>query len=109
MTRSNAEESLATLLRWHGLPAPQREYPFAKELGRRFRADFAYPDAHLLIEVDGGSFVAGRHSRGTGFELDAEKASLAATLGYRVIRVTPRHIADGRAITWIKAALEVAA
>ena len=103
MTRSNAEESLATLLRWHGLPAPQREFRFAP--GRRFRADFAYPEAHLLIEVDGGSFVAGRHSRGTGFELDAEKASLAATLGYRVIRVTPRHIADGRAITWIKAAL----
>lgn len=59
----------------------------------------------FLVEIDGGGFVAGRHSRGTGMEKDAEKASAAAILGYRVIRCTPAQVNDGRALSWIKRAL----
>jgi len=100
---SNAEENLAALLRWEKLPQPVREFRFAPT--RRFRADFAYPEKRLLIEVDGGGFVAGRHTRGAGFATDCEKQSLAAVLGWRVIRVTPAQIDDGRAIEWIRQAL----
>lgn len=101
---SNAEDSLATLLRWEKLPDPEREYLFSPP--RRFRADFAYPAYGLLIEVDGGGYIEGRHTRGAGFEKDAEKASLAAIAGFRVIHCTPKHIDSGECITWIKRALD---
>lgn len=59
----------------------------------------------LMVEIDGGGFVSGRHARGTGIENDAEKQSAAAILGYRVIRATPRQVEDGRCLDWIKQAL----
>lgn len=60
---------------------------------------------NLLIEIDGGGYVAGRHTRGAGFEADAEKQSAAAILGYRVIRLTPKQVEDGRGLNWIRQAL----
>jgi very-short-patch-repair endonuclease len=113
VTRSSAEILLAEQLRQAGIPFEQ-EYRFAPP--RRWRADFIVTDTpaihgDVLVEIDGGAFVAGRHSRGTGVEKDAEKQSAAAILGYRVIRCTPAQVDDGRALAWIKAALgmEVAA
>ena len=111
--RSPAETLLAVQLEQDGIPFRQ-EFRFAPP--RRWRADFMVMDrvpfkggevnhARLLVEIDGGGFVAGRHSRGAGIEKDAEKQSAAAILGYRVIRVTPRQVEDGRALSWIKAAL----
>jgi very-short-patch-repair endonuclease len=93
-----------------------REFAFAKELGRKWRADFLVDPSKakvwgispsILVEIDGGGFVAGRHTRGTGFEKDAEKASAAAILGYRVIRCVPRQVDDGSCLSWIRQALGV--
>jgi very-short-patch-repair endonuclease len=120
VTRSAAETLLAVQLEQAGIPF-EPEYRFAPL--RKWRADFAINaivprlkhtlgPAQLLIEIDGGAFVAGRHSRGTGVEADCEKQSAAAILGYRVIRVTPAQVDDGRALSWIRQALgleEVAA
>lgn len=110
---SPAEQLLAVQLEQAGIPF-EREYRFAPP--RRWRADFALwqfwrtpnfkdVEADILIEIDGGGYVAGRHSRGAGIEKDAEKQSAAAILGYRVIRVTPRQVEDGRALSWIRQAL----
>ena len=110
---SQAEILLAEQLRQAGIPF-ETEYRFAPP--RRWRADFALwqfwrspgwkdIEADILVEIDGGGYVAGRHSRGAGIERDCEKTSAAAILGYRVIRVTPKHVDDGRALEWIKAAL----
>ena len=109
---SEAEALLAVQLEQAGIPF-EREYRFAPP--RRWRADFAtqrpgalFPDVFpLLVEIDGGGYVAGRHSRGTGIEKDAEKQSAAAILGYRVIRCTPAQVNDGRALSWIKQALGI--
>ncbi len=81
-----------------------REYHFAKP--RRWRFDFAIKPKQLAIEVDGGLFVQGRHSRGTGVERDMEKANEAALLGWRVLRVSPRHIRTGVALSWIERAMQ---
>jgi very-short-patch-repair endonuclease len=59
----------------------------------------------ILIEIDGGSWVAGRHTRGKGFEADMEKLNAAALLGYRVLRFTPAMVEDGRALEVIRQAL----
>ncbi len=58
---------------------------------RRWRADFAIPSEKLLIEIDGGVWSGGRHTRGAGFIGDCEKLNAAAVLGYRVLRYQPVH------------------
>ena len=100
---SNAEESLATILRWAGIARSHAGARFAPP--RRWRFDFAWPERLLAVEVEGGSFIAGRHSRGAGFEADAEKYNEAALIGWRVLRVTPRMVDDGRALALIQRGL----
>lgn len=82
-----------------GLPLPLAEYRFHST--RRWRADFCWPEARLMVEVDGGVFTGGRHTRGSGWLRDQEKLNSAAVLGYHVLHVTPRQVADGTALTWI--------
>ena len=100
--RSNAEESLAAMIHW-GTPRPSAGDRFAPP--RRWRFDFSWPERLLAVEVEGGSFIAGRHSRGAGFEADAEKYNQAALIGWRVLRVTPRMVDDGRALALIQRGL----
>lgn len=59
---------------------------------RKWRADFAIPSRRLLIEIDGGIFSGGRHTRGAGFLADCEKLNSAAMLGYRVLRYSPTQL-----------------
>lgn len=105
---SPAEQLLAVQLEQAGIPF-EREARFAPP--RRWRADFEIYAAgrgwgsNILVEIDGGGWVQGRHTRGSGFEKDAEKQSAAAILGYRVIRATPRQVEDGRCLSWIRQAL----
>lgn len=87
-----------------GLPAPELELRFAPP--RRWRFDFAWVGYKLALEVDGGGWINGRHSRGSGIEKDAEKFAEAAILGWTVIRVTPRMVNDGTALDYIKRLLE---
>lgn len=56
---------------------------------RRWRFDFALPTFKVAIEVEGGVWTAGRHTRPRGFLGDIEKYNAAAALGWRVLRVTP--------------------
>jgi very-short-patch-repair endonuclease len=102
---SEAVDTLCWQLRAADAPAPVLEHTFAKAMGRRWRFDLAWPSRMLAAEVDGGSWVGGRHTTGTGFEADAEKLSAAAALGWRVCRFTPRMIRDGKALTLVLAAL----
>lgn len=56
---------------------------------RRWRFDFALPTFKIAIEVEGGVWTAGRHTRPRGFLGDMEKYNAAAALGWRVLRATP--------------------
>ena len=106
MTRNalSPEEQLANLLQADSFPAPRREYRFHQS--RKFRFDFCWPGYSLAVEVEGGVYTKGRHTRGAGLTRDAEKYNEAALLGWRVIRVTPEHIRKGQAVAWIKRAME---
>jgi hypothetical protein len=102
-TPSEGEATLALMLRVEGI-AFEREYQAIE--GRKFRWDFhVAPD--LLIEVQGGVWNFGKsgHNTGTGITRDAEKCSLAAAHGYRVIQATTQQVKDGSAIEWIKQAI----
>lgn len=95
------EEFLAARCRQMGLP--EREVRFWP--GRQFRFDLAWPDRKVACEVEGGSYVGGRHIRPQGYENDCVKYSEAAILGWLVVRVTTHMVEDGRASELIERAL----
>lgn len=78
-----------------GLGEPEREYRFAPP--RRWRFDYAWPGLRLALEVEGGTWSRGRHTRGRGYANDCEKYNAAALAGWRVLRVTTDMVRDGRA------------
>jgi len=84
---------------------PERELRFHPV--RRWRFDFAFPHLMLAIEVEGGSWVNGRHSRGKGMSDDAVKYNAAVILGWRVLRFTTDLIKSGEAIKTIEDFLSV--
>ena len=79
---SKAEETLAFQIRAVKLPEPVREHRFHET--RKWRFDFAYPSQKLAIEVEGGVWSGGRHTRGSGFTNDCEKYNAALMNGWRV-------------------------
>lgn len=82
-------DHFAFLLRAHNLSIIfQREYKFHP--ARKWRFDFADPERKIAVEIDGGVFVKGRHSRGAGYRSDCEKLNAAAALGWRVFKYVER-------------------
>lgn len=82
-----------------GLPKPTAEWRF--HAIRRWKLDWAFLSEKLAVEVDGGAWTAGRHTRGKGFEADIEKYAEAMCLGWTILRVTPKQIENGQALTWV--------
>ncbi len=103
MSSSDLERTLEFQLRVAKLPTPEREYRFHST--RRWRFDFAWPDVKLAVEVEGGTWAQGRHTRGPGFEGDCEKMNEATLMGWRVLRVTASMVNDGTALKFIERAL----
>lgn len=69
---------------------------------RKWRFDFANANKEIAIEIDGGIWIRGRHSRGAGQLADMEKINEATRMGWRVYRFTPQQVHTGEAITYIK-------
>lgn len=82
-----------------------REVVLDDLLPRRWRWDFVV-GSRILIEVQGGIHMQGRHTRGAGYVNDVEKHNTAVLAGYLVLWVAPEHIRSGQAIAWIRAAWE---
>jgi very-short-patch-repair endonuclease len=94
--QENLVHHLLTRIRQLNLPDPELEYRFAP--GRQFRADLAWLHHGLLVELEGGTWIYGRHNRASGFEADCEKYNLATQLGWRVLRFTSNMVEDDRAV-----------
>ena len=75
-----------------GLPEPVPEYRF--HAARKWRADYAWPLRLVIVEIDGGGWTQGRHTRGAGFIADQRKLNAATLLGYRVLRYTPDRLME---------------
>lgn len=84
--RGDPVEEFCFVLRLLGVPRPIREHRFHP--GRKFRFDLAWPEAKVYVEVEGGVFVGGRHTRGPGYRRDCEKYNLAALMGWVGLRFT---------------------
>lgn len=93
------ERALAFHIAAAKLPKPTRQHRFHPS--RLWRFDFAWPSHKFAVEVDGGIWIHGGHSRGSGQLADMEKQAEAVILGWRLIRVADRHLRTGQAIDWI--------
>lgn len=78
---------LVGLVGEEGFPTPVREYRAFPP--RRWRFDFAWPSYKIALEIDGGVYTLGRHTRGAGFEADCRKMNEAAASGWAVFHITP--------------------
>ena len=86
-----------------GIPRPELELVFHPE--RKWRFDFAFPKAKLAVEVDGGVWIQGRHTRGSGFVKDMEKYNAATILGWRILRFQPQDLTKLATLAAIKLSL----
>lgn len=86
-----------------GLPEPTAEYCFAPP--RRWRFDWCWPDAKIVLEVEGGIWTGGRHTRGAGFLRDLEKYNQATLMGWRVLRTTPQTLKSRETLSLLTALL----
>ncbi|MGY6272420.1 hypothetical protein ACXIUT_22260 [Achromobacter denitrificans] len=102
---SALEERFARDLRALKVLEPQREYRFA--LPRMWRFDFAWPEQRFAVEIEGGVWTNGRHTRGSGFVADTEKYNAAALAGWKVLRFTEKSVRDGSAVELVAQVLRV--
>lgn len=89
---SDLERAFETQLKALGVEGWVTEHRFAPP--RRWRFDFAWTDRKIAVELQGGTWAAGRHSRGAGYDKDCEKANAAALSGWTVLRYTSTHVND---------------
>lgn len=80
------------------------------DASRQWRFDFAWPALHLAVEIEGGVFTGGRHTRGAGFVSDMEKYNAAALAGWLVLRYTPQQFKReaGTVMAQIRGAVQAA-
>ena len=76
-------------------PGAVAEYQFHET--RRWRFDYAWPERMVALEIEGGAWTHGRHTRGAGFIADLEKYAEAAIAGWCLIRATPQQLESGEA------------
>jgi very-short-patch-repair endonuclease len=81
-------------LKPEGVPLPERQYKILPD--RKFRWDFAWPDdtVRLAIEIQGGSYMGGKHNTAKGQAADYEKHNLATLAGYRILYFNTEMLKD---------------
>jgi very-short-patch-repair endonuclease len=85
--RTELEHRMLALCRRHRLPQPE-----VNVMIDRFEVDFLWPEARLIVEVDGWD----AHRTRSAFEEDRERDARLAVLGYRVVRFTWRQLTRDR-------------
>lgn len=73
---------------------------------RDWRFDFACPQLMLAIEVEGGAWTGGRHTRGQGFAADLDKHDAAMRHGWTLYRCDPRMVRNGQALDTVRVLVE---
>lgn len=93
MSASKHEVALEAALAVYGRDLPPYDREAALIPGRKFRFDFAWREQRLAVEIQGGTFGAGRSAH-TGASLirDHEKANLAAIYGWRIVYLNARNM-----------------
>ena len=91
-------------LKSHGIPEPTYELKFHPV--RRWRFDLAWESQQVALEVQGGVWTNGRHSRGAAMLKEWEKLNTAAALGWRMLYCQPKDLCTMQTVEQIKDALD---
>ena len=59
---------------------------------RKWLLDYAIPSRKIGIEIQGATYTAGKHTRGTGYANDCEKLNAAQCLGWKVLWYTTQQL-----------------
>jgi len=100
---SELNERFAIILKGTTLPKPAREYRF--DLKHRWAWDFAWPECMVALDIQGGTWNAGGHVRGKGYENDCRKYSTASILGWTIILATTDMVESGEVLALLEKAL----
>lgn len=89
----------------YGLPAPMPEYRFHP--ARKWRIDYYFEanGRRVALEVEGGIWTQGRHTRGSGFKRDMEKYNAITAAGIMLLRTTPKDLLTSQTFELIKKTL----
>lgn len=79
---------------WRILGGPDLEAEYHFDPTRKWRFDFADRLSQCAVELEGGTWSNGRHTRPQGFAADCEKYNAAALAGWLVFRFTTDMIAN---------------
>ena len=90
---SNAEVKFLSLWR-QMFPSVELTEEYRFHPTRKWRFDFCHEASHTAIEIEGGVWSGGRHTRGSGYRGDLEKYNNATFLGWVVIRLSPDMITE---------------
>src|SRR5262245_2235370 len=75
-------------LTWRAVEGPELQVQHKFHPERKWRFDFAEPTSRVAVELEGGTWINGAHTRGTRYEADCEKYNVASVMGWTVIRLT---------------------
>jgi very-short-patch-repair endonuclease len=107
MTKSKAQSRLEVQAKAQldqaGLDGYEQQYKFAT--GRGYRFDFAFVDAKVAVEIDGGTWTGKGHAGGKGYRHDRERDNFAQITGWVVLRYTAEMLNDNAMIAQVAAAL----
>ena len=84
-----------------GLPLPAYQWPVCGH-----RADFAWTDARVLVEVQGGSWTRGAHNRAQGYARDRMLNNRRQLDGWLVLEFTGDHLNRNEALPMVRQALQ---
>ena len=96
---SIGESLLATQLKALKIEFEQ-EFKFHPK--RKWRADFHIVGKKILVEVEGGIWSGGRHTRGKGYIGDMVKYNSATIMGFQVLRFSTEQVKSGLAVQQIE-------
>ena len=74
---------------------------------RKWAFDLAWLDEKLAVEVEGGVWTDGRHTRGSGFVKDCDKYNSATLAGWRILRAHVGTVNNGQGVKMVVEALGV--
>ena len=92
--------------RHEGLEPPVEDYRFAAP-DRQWMIDLSWPTVRVGIEVQGGVWVKGAHSRGAQQIKDFEKLNAAQVRGWIVLQVTPDQLCTAETLALVRMAMNV--
>lgn len=77
---------------------PERNVKLFYDWGRNWVYDFVFRERSLIVEIEGGVFSHGRHTRALGFTEDCRKYNFATAHGWHLLRFTTEMVKNGEAL-----------